>query len=290
MAKLATLCKQRCSGTSIFSTFLYTFSYAFRVLESTQNAVLTSRNHRKYVLFTGLHVRRVQNEYSVLLSLFSRLPRHTYERTDQIIFDRFNMAAFSILDRHMAQLYAVGALSVVVIDIGDTVTDVTPIYEGFSLAGARATARVPHAPLRALSRSLPQQQHVRYRRPRRARHPPKGTPRRCSRSRSRCGRPVVRVPVDGIAVREAEDEDVIDIAAVLVAGKEKAVFESGMKRRAADQARAKGIEALDLASSSAGKSLEVTLGKKTPSVLRPLCSTGSSRPTSMSAQRRMECR
>jgi Actin len=142
MAKLAKLCKQRCSGTSIFSTFLYTFSYAFRVLESTQNAVLTSRNHRKYVLFTGLHVRRVRNEYPVLLSLFSGLPRHTYERTDQIIFDRFNMAAFSILDRHMAQLYAVGALSVVVIDIGDTVTDVTPIYEGFSLAGARATARV----------------------------------------------------------------------------------------------------------------------------------------------------
>jgi actin-related protein 9 len=36
---------------------------------------------------------------------------------------------------------------------------------------------------------------------------------------------LVRVPVDGIAVREAEDECVTDIAAVLVVGKEKAVIE-----------------------------------------------------------------
>ena len=58
---------------------------------------------------------------------------------------------------------------------------------------------------------------------------------------------LVRVPVAGIAVREPEDEGVTDIAAVLVAGKEKAVIESGMKRRAtakasaAEQARAKEI-------------------------------------------------
>jgi actin-related protein 9 len=77
----------------------------------------------------------------------------------------------------------------------------------------------------------------------------------------------MRVPVDGMAVREAEDEGITDIAAVLVAGKEKAVIESGMKRRAtakasaAEQARAKEIEALDLVTIEfRGK--EVTLGKE----------------------------
>ena len=48
-----------------------------------------------------------------------------------------------------------------------------------------------------------------------------------------------------------EDEGVTDIAAVLVAGKEKAVIESGMRRKAArasaaELARAREIEALDL--------------------------------------------
>jgi actin-related protein 9 len=71
-------------------------------------------NHRKYVLFTGLQLRRVQNESPILLSLISGLPRDTYERTGEIFFERFNVAAFSILDRPMAQLYAVGALSGVV--------------------------------------------------------------------------------------------------------------------------------------------------------------------------------
>jgi actin-related protein 9 len=35
---------------------------------------------------------------------------------------------------------------------------------------------------------------------------------------------LVRVPVDGMAVREAEDKGVTDITAVLVAGKEKAAL------------------------------------------------------------------
>ena len=63
---------------------------------------------------------------------------------------------------------------------------------------------------------------------------------------------LVRAPAAGIAVHEAEDEGVTDMVAVLVAGTEKAVIESGMKRRAtakacaAEQARAKEIEAFDL--------------------------------------------
>jgi len=76
-------------------------------------------------------------------------------------------------------------------------------------------------------------------------------------------------------MREAEDEGITDIAAVLVAGKEKAVIESGMKRRAtakataAEQARAKEIEALDLITIEfRGK--EVTLGKERHRFCEPL--------------------
>jgi actin-related protein 9 len=61
---------------------------------------------------------------------------------------------------------------------------------------------------------------------------------------------LIRVPSDGETA--ADDDGVTDIAAVLVAGKEKAVIESGMKKKAtakasaAEQARAREIEALDL--------------------------------------------
>jgi len=86
---------------------------------------------------------------------------------------------------------------------------------------------------------------------------------------------LVKVPVDGEAAREIEDEGVTDIAAVLVAGKEKAVIESGMKKRAtakasaAEQARAKEIEAMDLvAVEFRGK--EVTLGKERHRFCEPL--------------------
>jgi actin-related protein 9 len=73
-------------------------------------------------------------------------------------------------------------------------------------------------------------------------------------------------------VREAEDEGVTDIAAVLVAGMGKAVIESRTKRRgmakkasAAEQARAMEIEAFDLVTVE----FRGTLGKERHRFLRP---------------------
>lgn len=235
-----------------------------------------THTHRKYVLFTGLQLRRVQNESPVLLSLISGLPREAYERTGQIFFERFNVAAFSILDRPMAQLYAASALSGVVVDIGDTLTDITPIYDGIPLTGARTTAGVGtrHCE-RFLAHLLRNNTSVSAVFTELA-IPPADQPaalRALARQVWQAG--LVRVPVDGMAVREAEDEGVTDIAAVLIAGKEKAVIESGMKRRAtakasaAEQARAKEIEALDLITVEfRGK--EVTLGKERHRFCEPL--------------------
>ncbi len=232
--------------------------------------------YRKYVLFTGLQLRRVQNESPVLLSLISGLPRDAYERTGQIFFERFNVAAFSILDRPMAQLYAASVLSGVVVDISDSLTDVTPIYDGIPLAGARTTAGVGlrHCE-RFLANLLRNNTSVSTVLTELA-IPPADQPaalRALARQVWQAG--LVRVPSDGIAMREAEDEGITDIAAVLVAGKEKAVIESGMKRRAtakataAEQARAKEIEALDLITIEfRGK--EVTLGKERHRFCEPL--------------------
>jgi actin-related protein 9 len=88
----------------------------------------------------------------------------------------------------MVQLYAVGVLSGVVIDNRDTVMDVTLIYEGFPLAGARATGAIVNAisltscAITCLSpASSPSSPSPPL--------PPKSTPRRSARSCGRCGRP-----------------------------------------------------------------------------------------------------
>jgi hypothetical protein len=45
------------------------------------------------------------------------------------IFERFNVAPFSILDWPIAQLYAMGTLSGLVVDIGESQTDIALIYD-----------------------------------------------------------------------------------------------------------------------------------------------------------------
>lgn len=281
-----TLCKPRHSGTlcSLPLTRPFLFSCSpYRIIYHHHYHVRGAAGwcrhthaYRKYVLFTGLQLRRVQNESPVLLSLLSGLPRDAYERTGQIFFERFNVAAFSILGRPMAQLYAASALSGVVVDIGETLTDITPIYDGIPITGARTTAGVGtrHCE-RFLAHLLRSNTSVSAVFTELA-IPPADQPaalRALARQVWQAG--IVRVPIDGIAVREAEDEGVTDIAAVLIAGKEKAVIESGMKRRAtakasaAEQARAKEIEALDLITVEfRGK--EVTLGKERHRFCEPL--------------------
>jgi len=263
------LSPSRASRLLFFDVSIFFFSCSF-------GGLLSLSCYRKYVLFTGLQLRRVQNESPVLLSLISGLAREAYERTGQIFFERFNVAAFSILDRPMAQLYAAGALSGVVVDIGDTLTDITPIYDGLPLSGARTTARVGarHCE-RYLTHLLRANTSVSAVFTELAIPPPERPAALRALARQVWQAGLVRVPVDGIAVREAEDEGVTDIAAVLVAGKEKAVIESGMKRKAtakasaAEQARAKEIEALDLVTIEfRGK--EVTLGKERHRFCEPL--------------------
>ncbi|TFK39423.1 actin-related protein [Crucibulum laeve] len=231
----------------------------------------------KHILFTQLQRRRVQNESPVLLSLPSGLPRSSYERVCQIFFERFNVAGFGILERPMAQLYAANALSGVVVDIGHEYMDITPIYDGFIVHSARtttplglrhcqaylahllrsnqgliATISPPTAPLSAdelhktllaLIQELQEAGHI-------------------------------KVPSDG-ETAAPEDEGITDIAAVVVAGKERAVIESGMKKKAtakasaAEQARAREIEALDLITVDF-REKNVTLGKERHRLCEPL--------------------
>ncbi|KAG2053699.1 actin-related protein [Suillus hirtellus] len=232
----------------------------------------------KYVLFHSLQLKRTQNECPVMLSMPAGLFRDSSERICQIFFERFNVAGFGLLDRPMAQLYAAGQLSGVVVDIGHEITDITPIYDGFIMQNARSSTPIGIRDCQVyLANLLRFNQSVMA-----AASPPDkpSDPEVTQRFLDDLVKHVwleglVRVPSDGQTVDIPEDEGVTDIAAVLVAGKEKAVIETGMKKKltakasAAEQARAREIEALDLVTVEF-RGHSITLGKERHRFCEPL--------------------
>ena len=229
------------------------------------------------MLFNRLGLKRIQNESPVLLTFLHTLSRDAHERICQIFFERFNVAAISILERPLAQLYSTNALTGLVVDIGDRTTDVTPISDCLiqhncceaipigisdcekylayilrnnqSVMEAISPANAPADPQAIQEYLMALAQHI-------------------------WKEGMVKIS-ESDSPAEIEDEGVTNIAAVLVAGKEKAIIESGMKKRAnakasaAEQARAKEIEALDLVSMEfRGK--EITLGRERHRFLDPL--------------------
>lgn len=188
------------------------------------------------------------------------------------------MAGFSILEIPTAQLYAASALSGVVADIGVAHTDVTPLYDGLPLHAARITVpigtlhcerylvpilRSNTSVMGALATLLPAALDEAL----------------LALAHQAWTTGLVRAPGAGDAPPDVDDEGVTDIAAIVVAGKEQAVIESGMRKRAsakataAEQARAREIEALDLVTLQF-RGQELTLGRERHRFCEPLFDEG----------------
>ncbi|XP_006462073.1 hypothetical protein AGABI2DRAFT_193380 [Agaricus bisporus var. bisporus H97] len=231
----------------------------------------------KHILFNRLERRRVQNESPVLLSIASGLPRTTYERICQMFFERFNVPGFGIVERPIVQMYATNSLSGVVVDIGDYETDITSIYDGYIVHQGRT-----HLPLGLRDCEIYLAHLLRSNQSVMNTLSPPDHPLDQETLQTRLLELVqqlwkdghIRVPSDG-ETAAPEDEGVTDIAAIVVAGKEKAVIESGMKKKAtakataAELARAREIEAMDLLTVQFGAH-SLTLGKERHRMCEPL--------------------
>ncbi|KAF9477757.1 actin-related protein [Pholiota conissans] len=229
----------------------------------------------KYILFNHLQRRRVQNESPILFSIVPGLSRNTYERICQVFFERFNVAGFAILERPVAQLYAVDNLTGIVVDIGDEVTDITTVYAGFILytGRTRVALGLRHCQ-NYVAYLLRSNQSVMN-----ALSPPSNPldPQKLHATLLELVKQLwqeghIKVPSDG---ETAEDDGVTNIAAIVVAGKERAVIESGMKKKlnskatVAEQARAREIEALDLITVQF-REHSLTIGKERHRFCEPL--------------------
>lgn len=214
-------------------------------------------------------------ESPALLTFPHGLSRDTHERICQIFFERFNVAALSILERPLAQLYAANSLNGLVVDIGYHRTDVVPIYECTVQHNCADYIPIGLADCEAyLANVLRSNEQVR------STLSPPDAPLSDEDLRSQLFDLARKIWKEGhVKLGEAEvagdDEGVTNIAAVLVAGKEKAVIESNQKKRAtakasaAEQARAREIEALDLITLDF-KDKQVTLGRERHRFLDPL--------------------
>lgn len=183
------------------------------------------------------------------------------------------MAGLSVIERPLLQLYAANAVSGIVVDVHNTCTDITSIYD--SIVQVPATVIAPlgvrHceaylAHLLATNSNLvatlgPQDDL-------------NATLIRLAQQLWKGGH--IKVPLAGdVLPPEEEDEGVTNIAAVVVAGREKAVVEANTRKKntknstAAERAREAEIAALDLLTIEfEGK--QVTVGKDRHRFCEPL--------------------
>jgi len=87
-----------------------------------------------YTFFNDLRVD--PSEHPVLLTEPPLNPRENREKIAEIMFETFNTPAVYVAMQAVLSLYASGRTTGLVVDSGDGVTHIVPIYEGFALTHA----------------------------------------------------------------------------------------------------------------------------------------------------------
>lgn len=208
---------------------------------------------RKYILFQRLGIRRQLNECPVLLALPAKLSRMTHMLLCRMFFERFNVAGFTSIERPLATLYAANLISGILVDIGEDETDIVTVHESLIRHGSsivipigirdceRYLAHILRTNTSVMSVLAPPDQ-------------PPPEPKQLdilllglARYLWKSGH--IKIPAEGEP--EPEDEGTLDIAALLVAGRERAIIEAaGNKKKSqqnkADKEREREMAALDL--------------------------------------------
>ena len=84
-----------------------------------------------HTFYNELHVD--PTEHPVLLTEATLNPKANREKMIQLMFETFNVPSFYIGNSGVFSLYSIGDVTGVVLDIGDGVSEIVPIYEGYPI-------------------------------------------------------------------------------------------------------------------------------------------------------------
>jgi actin-related protein 9 len=197
-----------------------------------------------------------------------------------MFFERFNVAGFTFIERPLASLYAANQISGIVIEIGQDETDYITCFESQLHHGSALSVPVGirdcERHLASILRTNTQVTNV-------LSAPPRGSPdaegldmlllalARFLWQNGHC-----KIPIEGGEPEKDPLEDGnLDIAAVLISGKERALIEAaGTKKKAgqnkAEKEREREMAALDLISISFRDFPPLTVGKERHRFCEPL--------------------
>ena len=212
----------------------------------------------------------------------SGLPRMSQLLICRMYFERFNVPGFTFIDRPLASLYAANLTSGCVIDIGQDETDVVTIHESIVHHGSAFTIpvgirdcerylahilRSNTSVMAALGNATHGQQH----------------PKMIEKNLWGIARQLWKeghIKVSAEGEPEPEEEGTLDIAALLVSGRERALIENLTAKRTnknlskADKEREKEIQAMDLVTIQYSIFGSITIGKERHRFCEPLFDPG----------------
>ncbi|KAJ3253472.1 general RNA polymerase II transcription factor [Boothiomyces macroporosus] len=108
----------------------------------TLGRVSTGSPRMGITLFLKNGVNFQQNESPVLLNVPIKWSRDEIENVVKMMFEELNVPALYLLDQPLASLYGIGVVTGVVIDIGHTSTDITPVIDNVILHAAQKSIPV----------------------------------------------------------------------------------------------------------------------------------------------------
>nr|XP_027202890.1 actin-85C-like [Dermatophagoides pteronyssinus] len=100
-----------------------------------EHGIITNWDDMEKIWYTTFYdeLRRNPEEHPVLLTEAPMNPKTNRESMTRVMFETFNVPAMTICIQAVLSLYASGRTTGAVMDSGDGVTHIVPIYEGFAM-------------------------------------------------------------------------------------------------------------------------------------------------------------
>ena len=97
-----------------------------------ENGIIKNWEDLEKIWDNSLKRLRVNKEdYNILVTEPILSPKRNKEKISEIIFEKFNMVSLYVANQAMLSLYASGKITGIVLDSGEGLTQIVPIYEGF---------------------------------------------------------------------------------------------------------------------------------------------------------------